>query len=677
MFNKINDRFIEFLTRRGNKRTFFLLVLLFLLLNPLVFNLVLDYRTYNGIVTESLRNEKMDTAVLASRLFEERLDNLVNLGVSLATRVQFRRAIERGDWNEAARIIGDVPQNFSFLDRVFLTDPEGFETAAVPELIGGVGKNFAFRDWYKGVSKDWKPYVSEVYRREAIPQYNLVAIAAPIISENGSVLGILVLQLRLESLVSQLKSINAGESGFVYLVDQYGHVIGHPDFPVQDEIVSAFDDFFINDALAGNGDVGIFDSKIDGQVMFSAYYPIAKYGWSVVVSQPESVAFAFSGDLLNNKITLGFIFIILSSAVMLVLFRLIYILTLYRQRERRIFENIGDGVFTMDRNWRITDINDAALKILGKDKKDVVGRSFRQVFRFIRANDRQENIRFIEEAMLFKKTKFMENHTLLITDDGREVPVADSAAPLLDDSDQVIGAVVIFRDATKENEARQLRSDFAYSSHQLRTPVNQASWALEAAMEAKDREEVNKYLNTASRALDSTIETVDKIIRISEINQGMVSPSIKEFKLSATLDEVISDLEKATKERKVEIKKSSGLEEISLRSDPNLLKTMLFDVLENAIFYSPLGGKVEIAASADEDLLIIIRDSGIGIPAEEQPLVFTKFFRGRNFDKQQIAGAGLGLAICQEYAKLLGGKIWFKSKEGQGTTFYISIPLNN
>jgi PAS domain S-box-containing protein len=674
--NKIIDRIIVFISESKNKRTFILLFVLFLLLNPLIFNTVVDYVRLDGVLSDNLYTERRNTAILVSVLFEEKLSGIIDLGVSLATRVQFRNLIERGEWGEAIKILEAVPDNFQFIDRIFLTDPEGTITADLPQLLGGVvGMNFAFRDWYRGVSREWQPYVSEIYRRTALPQYNLVAVAIPIKSDDGRVLGIMVLQIRLESLVAWAHLIEAGDDGFVYLVDQNGHIAGHPKVPLQGEIGNYREEPVIRELSGRQGGFGIFESPLDGENIFAAYQPIAKYGWGVVVAQPERSAFAFKRQIINSKLVLGVIFIIISTIFAFFIFRIISSLSLYHQKERRVFENMGDGSFVIDRGWKIIDINDAALKIIGWRREEVIGKPFRDVFKFIRAYDKKENIRFIEEAMLYKKTHFMEADTVLITKDGKELPVSDSAAPILDNNDEVVGAVIIFRDATREKESHQLKSDFAYASHQLRTPVTQTIWSIEAAKEATNRDDIGKYLDVASKSSQGTLKLVEQLVEVSTLDQGQAKSALQDIKFSDFLEKLLNDVREAAKEKRVGVEIGYTAKNLVIKSDPKLLHKAISEVLDNAVICSPDGGKIAVKVIEKPDNLVLeISDRGPGISSDEQPLIFTRFFRGSNFKSINVSGAGLGLYLAKKYLELLGGKIWFESEEGEGTTFFISLP---
>ncbi len=341
-----------------------------------------------------------------------------------------------------------------------------------------------------------------------------------------------------------------------------------------------------------------------------------------------------------------------------------------------LLEAIGDGVIAINREWNIVAWNKAASAISGYSKEEVIGRPFREVVKFIRRHNRTENISFIEDAMVKGEIRMMEDHTVIITKSGKEIPVGDSAAPVLSGG-SIVGAIIIFRDISKEEETQSLRSDFAYASHQLRTPVAQAAWNIEIALEAKDKEEARKYLEIAADSMKSVVKLAEHLVEVSAIDQGRKFAEMRGIRLSDVFESALRNAGKKAESLGVKITVAPIPALIEITTDAKLLERILFEILDNAVIYSPEKSEVFISTNVTgEGLLVEIRDSGIGIRPEEQPLVFTKFFRGGNFDKNKIPGAGLGLFIAGEYVGLLGGKIWFNSETDKGTTFFVRIPTN-
>lgn len=350
-------------------------------------------------------------------------------------------------------------------------------------------------------------------------------------------------------------------------------------------------------------------------------------------------------------------------------------------REKEKFEtllkSIGDGVITIDRNWNITLINKATSDISGWTEKEVIGRPFRGIFEFIREQDRKENITFIEDAMVRKKVGFMKDKTILVRKDGEEIPVGDSAAPIFDNKGNVTGAIIVFRDTSKERDAQMLRSDFAYASHQLKTPITRALFSIEHVLREQLRPEIKESINTAFLNTKNVLNLVERLAEVSEIDQGKIILSYSEIKLADIFEDIKKSVEKEAREYGVKLTIEPISPLISIETDSEKLKKALLLIVDNAIKYNSKDGTVKIQTKIQDDkLLITVADTGVGIPEKERAIIFTKFFRGSNIDTTKITGAGLGLFIAREYVKLLKGKVWFESKENKGTTFFVLLPIN-
>ena len=217
---------------------------------------------------------------------------MINLGISLATRVRFRQLASEGQWVQAIEILKDVPKDFPFVDRIFLADPAGTLMADTPELRGVRGKSFAHRDWYQGVSANWKPYISDVYQRTAEPRFNVVALAFPMKApQTEKITGILVLQVQLDELAKWSDSVGIGPSGHVYFVDRKGGLATHPNLPSQGNLVDYSSVTVVQKALQGLSGVEVTIDSLKDDERIAAYAPVPGVGWGVIASEPINTAF--------------------------------------------------------------------------------------------------------------------------------------------------------------------------------------------------------------------------------------------------------------------------------------------------------------------------------------------------------------------------------------------------
>jgi len=311
MFNKFAESLTTLLLKAAKKNKRIQVAIFLGIVSPVVLIAAFAYNGTYQDLTESALSRRKSIAYLASTALEQRFNRLTDVGVSLATRVRFRQLVSEEKWDEAIEILKDVPENFPFIDRVFLADPAGTlmaDTPAVPEVRG---KNFASRDWYRGVSSNWKPYVSDVYQRAAQPRYNVVAAAIPVKAEKDRIVGILVLQVQLNALVGWSNSIVIGPSGFVYVVDRKGQLATHPRLPSGGEILNFSSVPVVQKVLRQQSGIEIMFNPIENDERIAAYAPIPGIGWGVIATEPTQTAFARRDENLRRLIVrYGFIFLI-------------------------------------------------------------------------------------------------------------------------------------------------------------------------------------------------------------------------------------------------------------------------------------------------------------------------------------------------------------------------------
>jgi signal transduction histidine kinase len=248
-------------------------------------------KSYHDFTAVTLSERRM-IASLAATTLHEKFERLTAIGLSLATQVQFRRLIQVGQWDEAVDILRSVPEDFPFIERVFLADSHGTLMADTPALPDVRGVNFAYRDWYQGVLRTGLPYVSDAYQRAAAPQYHVIAAALPLTIDEHRITGILVLQVRLQSLLEWMHTIELGPGGVVYLVDRRGQIAAHPALAPDGELRDVSSVPAVEKALRGEGGADIAFDPVAQDARVVAYAPVPGYGWGVMAEQPTRTAFA-------------------------------------------------------------------------------------------------------------------------------------------------------------------------------------------------------------------------------------------------------------------------------------------------------------------------------------------------------------------------------------------------
>jgi signal transduction histidine kinase len=261
------------------------------ILGSIVFTFILlallIYKSVDQELTGVALMRRASVANLAAAMLSEKLARVLDIGASLAAPVRFRQLVAERQWADAMGMLRDLPHDLPVIDRVFLANAEGTLMADFPELAGVKGQNFAHRDWYKGVSLAWRPYVSPVYTRAGAPQLNVFAVAVPIPREVGGVAGILVLQVQLESAFFEwTKKIESGPEGVAYIVDQNGQVAFHSKSPVRGKIVDFSAMPVMPQVRQRKEGVHIAVDPAGNEETIFAYASLESSGWSVVTQQP-------------------------------------------------------------------------------------------------------------------------------------------------------------------------------------------------------------------------------------------------------------------------------------------------------------------------------------------------------------------------------------------------------
>lgn len=654
--------------------------LLLLIILPLVIAAIYTtlgvFRDHNTLALE----RRGAIAYLAASMAKENLEKIIDVGVSLSTRVQFQKLVESGKWNEAIKLMESVPKDFPYIQQATLFDPQGIIRAATPltpELSAIMGKDFSYRDYYKGVSKNWEPYVAEAIKPAVPLGYNLIPVATPIKSQQGAVLGILLLNIKLDAIAAWSKKIDVGPTGFVYIVDQRGHLIAHPTLLPTEDIVDFSSVPAVQKTLKGERGVEVLFNPIENEERVTAYEPVPQYGWGVAVVEPARTAFAERNKEAGR---VAILWVLIIFAVGLFTYRLLQdraVISDQRDRERLLLESIGDGVIAIDRTWNIISWNKSATVLSGWSREEALGRPLREVVRFVRESDKKENIVFIEEVMLYGEQRSMENHTLLIRKDGAEIRIGDSAAPVFSASGKVAGAIIIFRDVSKEREAQKIREEILSETiHDLRAPATaiKSAAALYGDPEelARDPEALKEGVEVIKEANARMLDLINTLLAKARGDAGILER--ERVSLSSVISGIVKESGPEAARKNVKITYLPSEKPPYVLANIGRLKEIFSNLIDNAVKYNNNGGTITIAHQTESDLIkTTIRDTGIGVSAEDLSKLFTPYFRAST--REKIQGTGLGLFTVKKFVEEAGGSIAVDSTTGKGATFTVSLPL--
>jgi two-component system sensor histidine kinase VicK len=352
---------------------------------------------------------------------------------------------------------------------------------------------------------------------------------------------------------------------------------------------------------------------------------------------------------------------------------------------------IEDGVAMVSHDNIIHMFNPAASNITGWKPEEAVGLEYHNVLAFI--NEKGEpsppDANPFAQA-LATGTSVKNTNVILATRSGKHIPLSVIISPVMDSNGHPSGSVVgVFRDITQEKAEEAQRSEFiSTASHEMRTPVTAIEGYLALALNpkiAKVDDNARKLLEkasastkhlgilfqdllTSSRAEDGRLQSYPVVIEMGEIAQQVAeSERFHAKEKNLNLHFVVSSDQQAAGGKVIRPL-------YYVYADPHRIQEVIQNLINNAIKYTP-EGSVTVSLTGDNSLVQIqVQDTGAGIPTEDIPHLFQKFYRVDNSMTRTIGGTGLGLFICRKIVELYNGKLWAESQLGKGSTFFVNLP---
>lgn len=347
--------------------------------------------------------------------------------------------------------------------------------------------------------------------------------------------------------------------------------------------------------------------------------------------------------------------------------------------DRAVLGGIDHGILAVDTEGKVTIANAASLRLLRQDQESIVGRPVTEVF-----DVRGHRGATLEGAHpLLRCLRRKEScrgqpgqHWNLHRKDGTFLPILWVTTPLLE-GDRCFGSIVVFQDISEERKIDYMKSDFiSLASHQLRTPISAMRWYTELLSDERDLSAHQRgYVEEMQRSLSRVVNLLNALLHAAHLEGETLKPEMQAVDLCAEMKEILDDAQSLAHDAKSAFDSSCPAGAFPIRTDPNLLRIVVQNLLTNAFKYAR--GKsvrltvVEEGASA----VLCVEDTGIGIPLSEQKNVFQKFFRAKNVRHLDTDGNGLGLYITKSIVERLGGTIEFESTEDKGTRFVVRLPV--
>jgi two-component system phosphate regulon sensor histidine kinase PhoR len=333
---------------------------------------------------------------------------------------------------------------------------------------------------------------------------------------------------------------------------------------------------------------------------------------------------------------------------------------LERERSVAILANVADGIVAVDREERIVLWNAAAERITGVPSDEALGRTVFDVL--------QRELRSDAGAG-------SGDRLVPVRRGDREVWLSLTEAVMRDPAGETAGRIFAFRDISSERMVEQMRSDFVSTvSHELRAPLT-SIYGFAATLMREDVEfgedERRTFLGYIESEAERLTSIVDKLLSVARLDAGDLQLDIAPVDVRSLVSEVVETARAEAvngHDFVVDLPESP----LATRTDPDKLRQVLANLVDNAVRFSPNGGRVTVgAARRGETIVLTVADQGVGIPHTEQQRIFSKFYR---VGDAQTGGTGVGLFIAQGLVTALGGRITVRSEEGRGSNFVVELP---
>mgnify|MGYP000938996880 FL=1 len=341
------------------------------------------------------------------------------------------------------------------------------------------------------------------------------------------------------------------------------------------------------------------------------------------------------------------------------------------KRLNSILSYMTDGVLATNRRGQITMINDMAKKQLGVQKEDVLNKSILELLKIEDEYELRDLITQIPELTIDSQDV-----------NGEYLSLRVRFALVRRESGFISGLVAVLHDTTEqEKEERERRLFVSNVSHELRTPLTSVKSYLEALDEGALYDPVAPdFIKVSLDETNRMMRMVTDLLHLSRIDNATTRLDVELINFTAFITFILNRFDKMRsqdEEKKYELVRDYPINSVWIEIDTDKMTQVIDNILNNAIKYSPDGGKITVSMKTTEDQMILsIKDQGLGIPKQDLPKIFDRFYRVDRARSRAQGGTGLGLAIAKEIIKQHNGFIWAKSEYGKGSTFTIVLPYD-
>ncbi|MFZ2125610.1 MAG: ATP-binding protein [Candidatus Saccharimonadales bacterium] len=349
-----------------------------------------------------------------------------------------------------------------------------------------------------------------------------------------------------------------------------------------------------------------------------------------------------------------------------------------------VINAIGDGVMSIDGQGIIQLINPAAQQIIGWGKQDALALNYKSILHLV--DQKSETIDAasdpIQQALNINQQ--VRANLNLLTNSGKNLTISLVVSPV---GTMGSGVIVVFRDVTKEKAEEREQAEFiSTASHEMRTPVASIEGYLGLALNPQTSQiddRARDFILKAHASAEHLGHLFQDLLDVTKTDDGRISNNPKVVDIVTFTAEITKGLEQKAIDKGLKLAfkpTTAGIREkhvtpvYYINLDNDHVREILDNLIENAIKYTPQGDVMVDISGTEDHVVVSVKDSGIGIPTEDMPHLFQKFYRVDNKDTRDIGGTGLGLYLSRRLAEVMGGRIWAESVYGSGSTFFLELP---
>jgi len=673
--------------------------------------------TVNLLWLSGFANSLTAQNVRAQGLQAQRAKALVEYEAAKAqadlSRLAYFLSLDNRNGTSTERLIEQTLKNNFYIREIALADGQGQEFARYSRsrLITGADlKNLAGLDVFEK-ARQGQIYASPVnFSSYAEPFFTLVR---PIGGENRAT--VLLADFYLRGLWEMALEMRIGETGEISVIDSKGILVANPRPANVLKKLNYISRPPVKNLLSGQTAEGL-RYQADGKDLIGTAYPflINESRWTLLVEQEareiEGAKDKIKGWLLvfcgGNLLLAGilvWLMLVLKGANRELaqryagLLRAREKLAMAKQKIKSALDNVSSPIMVFDKNYALADFNLAAAGAFGLGAADLNKKatvraqdfSFAGLVAIIkppfrsRIKSRAAGGWAEEEEAVFGARPSSNGNLDQFQDLGPDYRIYKIlTAPLRAANGAEQGFVVTAQDLTREKLLDQLKSEFiSIAAHQLRTPLSAVKWTLKMLMD-EDEGPLNdgqkNLVNKGFQSNERVIKLVNELLNVSRLEEGKFDYKFAVFDFSRFYKELADSVWARASLSGLQFTAGRPPADLPVKADKEKISLALEAVLDNSLKYTPAGGTIKMAMTADRAvgrLAIAITDSGIGIPAAEQAKLFSKFFRGSNVLKMETDGSGLGLYLARNIIARHGGSLTVSSQEKQGTLVKIELPF--